>query len=559
MKSRSGSRSRPASSRRSTARGTRPARKRAKTATTARPKVRGAAPRARRAVVAPKPAGRPWLAVVAACGLGLGILWAPFLPIAFPKPTRVWRGYDTLLVRAGGPADSRLEQAVKHLGPGVVGQHTTTVDFYDFSSSARARLADLPRRLDPLDPRRDPYIDGMAGYFSVTSGEADFHVAYIPARWSAPRLFIALARMLGPWGSGAWRLVEFDPAEKLLSVASAIAFAFLLASGSRRRGPLAFVMTTSALWIPAILAGGPGILALCLILLFFWGPLLRARLASSGPEALPEKLRKPFIACSVISAASIAIFSFLNGSSASEVMQPAAPFLCTLLLFLFAPAFLSTARRKSPVFSPIPLLWQGNGDGKGRQRALSVALFAIAGVVLVPLARGGAFPAPLRVIGVRSFSWDAVTRLRHTAGPDRLPDFSDLVAHEAYQQTLGFGKAWHYPVRDERIYRRDYLVDPATGTVSARLQTVKTFNSTWLASVIDHPEPGSLEALLRWQGRPVAVAVRGPARALARELPFTALAFCALLTLLCRDLRLGLLIRGNLWRLIGEARRDQVQ
>ncbi len=87
---------------------------------------------------------------------------------------------------------------------------------------------------------------------------------------------------------------------------------------------------------------------------------------------------------------------------------------------------------------------------------------------------------------------------------------------------------------------------------------MKVFDSTWLASVSAHPASASLDALLLSQGRPVEAAVRGPARALAGELPFTALAFCALLLLLGRDLRLGLLIRGNLWRLNGEARRDQI-
>lgn len=504
----------------------------------------------------------PWLWPVLGLVLGLILLWAPFAPFVTPKPTRVWRGYYTLLARAGGPADSRLGAALARLGPGVVSADTTTVDIYDFSSVVRFRLAELSSRLDPLDPRRDPYIDRMGGYFSVPTSDADFHVVYIPARRSALAIFLSLTGALGPSRRAGWRLVELDPVEKIVGAISVIACASLgaLAPWRRRRGSLSVAVAGALLWIPAILASGPATLSISLLLLFFWVPLAQRRLASAPRGANPRRVSLPLFLYTAVGAGSTAVFSLLKGSALGDSMQPAAPFLCSLLLLVLAPRLRAVARScgSTPAFSSVPLLRPLKDDGRGTQRVLLLALLCIAIAVLIPLGRGGALPAPLPLLGTRGFSWDAVARLQKKARADGLPDFSDLVAHEAYQQTAGFGRAWQSPVRDERVYGVDYLVDPKSGVVSARPRTLARFDSSWLARVASRPPSGSLEALLLAQDRPASVAVRGPARSLARELPFAALAFSVLLALLCRDLRLGLLIRGNLWRLMGEARRDQI-
>ena len=93
--------------------------------------------------------GRPALLLCFAAVVALAILIAPFTPFASPQPGRLWRGYQTLLVREGGPAESRFRAAMARLGPAVVSQQTTSVDFYDFSSMARISYRDLSRRLDP--------------------------------------------------------------------------------------------------------------------------------------------------------------------------------------------------------------------------------------------------------------------------------------------------------------------------------------------------------------------------------------------------------------------------
>ena len=465
-----------------------------------------------------------------------------------------------VLTRVGSASEMKMPSVVRSLGPGVVSPYTSTVDFYDFSSIIRYPYSGLAKRLDPLDPRRDPYMERMAGYFTVSAGDADYQVLYVPARSTSFSLFVRLWTLFGPPGRNGWRLADFDPLEKALSVVATLAIGalFALGSGRKRKGWPLVAFADSLLWLPSVLAGGPAALAFGLVNLCFSLPLVRSRYLAPGKRSPGSRRANALVRnYLVVTGISVIVFSLFQ-SDLSAVSLVVAPALCTLILAWLAPLArrFVDGRRKARVFSPVPIL--PSVTSRGEHSALPFALFALALVALAPLLRGGAYPAPAAVWGARNFSWNSMALLQKASRPDGLPDFSDFVAHEAYQQTMGIGGTWKEPVRGKRVYRQEYFVDPASGTVQARPQTIKALDRTWLASVVAERVPGSLESLLLAQGRPVAAGVRGPARALAGELPFTALAFAALLALLARDVGAGLLIRATLWRINGEARRDQI-
>ena len=367
------------------------------------------------------------LPVLAVALLVLVVLWIPFAPFVTPKPSRLWRGYYTLLVRVGGPADTLMPGALERLGPGIVSERTATVDFYDFSSSVRSAYAGLRERLDPLDPRRDPYIDRMAGYFTVTSGEAEQHALYVPARFMSLRLYFSLWSMLGPPARSAWRLVDFDPVEKLISLVALIAFAALMSRGTQRRSrwPPALA-SVSLLWVPAILASGPSLLALSFCLLAFCLPLLRMRLAFAGKSWTDlGRSRGPLLRYLGIGVISLLVFFLVNGRSLAMLLQPVAPFLCSLLVVLAAPVVRQAADewRRALVFAAVPLVRSRQGARERRTpRPVRGALF-LRESRSCPLSRGGAFPAPIPVSGAHEFSWDAVARLRQGSRADQLPGF----------------------------------------------------------------------------------------------------------------------------------------
>jgi hypothetical protein len=189
------------------------------------------------------------------------------------------------------------------------------------------------------------------------------------------------------------------------------------------------------------------------------------------------------------------------------------------------------------------------------------ALLTFAAVFLVAvlgILRSVPVPTPLPVFGTRDFSWESLTRLDRQKRAQRLPDVSGLVAHEAFQETLAFGRPWGLPRRDERVYVREFAVNPVAGTIVPETRMVKVFDSTWLSAVLRRAAPGSIEGLLVTQRKAVAVAYRGQVRNLLRELPIALLVVLVFSASPGWVRRAAPLMKSVLLRSNGAARRNQV-
>jgi hypothetical protein len=505
----------------------------------------------------------PLLAPVLAAAIAV-FLWLPSAPGIGPQPARLWRGYQTLAVRADVVKSRGAAVIAARLGPGVICDVTATAEFWDFGGFSRVSYAALDSRLDPLDPRRDRYVEGAARYFHASGAGREWWVAYLPATRPGFRLFLHTASMLGMPVRGQWRLAEFDPLEKMLSLLAVFGFAVLLAISfdEARRVALIVALIAAFLWTPFLLSGSIAQLAVCLIVLLSWFPLLRAcLLLRRWDKHLFRTLQKPLLLFGCVAAASLATSSLGIGFSFSRLLDFLSPIVASLLVLAVIPAVsLLTAAggRRKRIFQPVPIVRPALDPLRGRSAALIVAPLALVFIALLSLTRGLALPTPHAVLGAGSFSWHSLARLGRETGERQLPGFAELVTHDAFQETMPFGRAWKAPSRDERVTVRDFAYDPSTGALSARKRTVKVFDSTWLSSVRSRVTAGSLEALLYAQSRPVVVSVRGAGYGLLKELPIVLLVLCALLAWLGKDLGLGPLIRGNLLRLNGAARRDQV-
>ena len=491
-------------------------------------------------------------------------LWLPSAAGISPKQTRIWRGYQTLAVRADVVRARGAAALAARLGPGVVCDTTALADFWDFTGLTRVPYAALDARLDPLDPRRDRFIDGAAAYFRATGLGGEWWLAYLPADTTSFRLFLRAAGLLGFPFHDEWRLAEFDLLEKSLSLLAAFGLALLLALSleEARQSGAAIAACAALLWMPFLISGGLGHLALCLMLLLAWFPLLRAGLPlREWGDHVPRTLKKPLLSFVFIAASGLSLSIVAGGSTFARLMSFVSPVVTTLLLLPVLTPFSHTAvgwRRRRRVFATVPVVRRSPDPLRGRTVSLFFASFALVIAAVLPLARGLPLPAPHTVIGAPDFSWRSLGRLSEMTSGRRMPDFSDLVSHAAFQETMAFGRPWRTPIRDERVAVREFLANAETGAIVARERTVKVFDSTWLSSVRRRAVPGSLEAMLFAQGRPVMVAIRGVGYVLVRELPIAFLVLCGLLALLWRDLGLGPLIRGNLPRLNSAARRDQV-
>ena len=90
---------------------------------------------------------------------------------------------------------------------------------------------------------------------------------------------------------------------------------------------------------------------------------------------------------------------------------------------------------------------------------------AVLVVAAIGILRSVPLPTPLPVPGARDFSFESLSLLSRESRAQRPPDVSDLAAHEAYQETLAFGRPWGLPARDERVYVREFSANPRTGTI----------------------------------------------------------------------------------------------
>ena len=510
----------------------------------------------------------------AVLALALAVVWLTNLAGFAGRPTRVWRGYETLLIRADAVRPGTLEGVVRRLGPGVVSGLTAAVTFWSFTGIEEVPVDQLDARIDPSDPRHDRVMEALPGYFR-TSGESaslaggaarddEWRVAYIPARRVAAADYVRIVAALGlPW-RGAWRLAEFDPIVFLVSAAGLLGLALLLPhshpdDGRTRR---ALAGAAALLWVPFLLPGGVARLSLALLNLAAWLPAMDVFIALRGwDEKLLREARDPLLKLLAAAGAGFVLLLPAGGFSAAALLSYAGSLAASALLVISLALLWGRARRprrRRKKFEPVPIVRPDARPSRPGQAGVILALAVILFAAAIGVLRSVAVPTPLPVPGVRDFSWGSLARLGREKRAQQLPDISDLVAHEAFQETLSFGRPWGLPRRDERVYVREFSMNPRADTIVPGMRKVKVFDSTWLDSVLRRTPPGSIERLLVTQRSAVAVALRGQVRSLLRELPVALFVILLFSTWFARDLRATHLMKSVYLRLNGVARRNQV-
>jgi hypothetical protein len=292
-----------------------------------------------------------------------------------------------------------------------------------------------------------------------------------------------------------------------------------------------------------------------------WSQIMRVLVLLHGwDERLVGELRQPLLLFAGGVIVGLALLLVTDGASVASALGFLGPAAASLLLLVALSQLWGRLprRRRRASFEPIPIVRPNQHSPRSLHPVLVLAVGSIALLLILPLGRRFPLPTPSPVAGARDFSWGALERVSRIGGVQRLPDYADYVTHEAFQEAMAFGRPWLMPVRDERVYVREFVTNPATGSFLERQRRVKVFDSGWLASVRRRAGPGSLGALLLAQRHPVLVALRGPESSLLRELPIALFVMLAFLGMMGRERGVGLLIRGILLRFNGVARRNQV-
>ena len=388
-------------------------------------------------------------------------------------------------------------------------------------------------------------------------------IAYIPTRRAAVIESLVLVSALGLPLHGEWRLAEFDGLGVLVSAAGILALAALLAWPFRREGRarlLAAGMGAIA-WAPAVLSGGPALVALALLLFTAWFQVVGVVIDLQGSnEKLLRGARQP-LARYLAAAGAGLVLSFMAGGFSPAALVPLAGPIASSLLLLTAMAILwgvpprSRVRRKK--FEPFPIMKATAAALRPGQAALLLVFIVTLAVAALDMGRGAVVPRAVPLRPASGYSWDSLARLSHLKNPARLPDLSDLVTHEAFQQTIAFGRPWKLPSRDERVYLREFSTNQRDGTIVEGLRRVKVFDGAWLDSVTRNAAPGSIERMLTEQG-PVAVTLGGRAGVAPGDFVLAVFVLFVFSAWFVRDRRAAPLMKGALVRLNGPARRNQV-
>lgn len=498
---------------------------------------------------------------IAACLLVL--LCIPMLPGSLPRTTRAWNGYYTLLVRDGAFDSEVLRLALARVAPDAVSDETAVVSYSDIEGPVTSTYARLSTRLDADDPRFDSYLLSLGDYFRAAGKRGRWRIAYLPARRTSAAVFRGLSRELGSPLRGAWRLLEFDPLEKSLVLASALAFAAVASlsvrkTPRRRDGGLpALSLVHMLCWVPLLASGGMP--ELCLVVAVFpgWVRLARERRvvrSRARREENRDGTAEEFAVFTAVLAVALAALLLIAGFSWFRLVGALMGAACGLLLLAIR-APLAKLRRAWSRRSAFPSAHTGRPVlGPLHLSPSSLLPLAAAPLILalITVLRAPLIPVPSRVAALGDFSWRSLTELAARRPPStrrsRLPDIADYVSHVAYQQTLIYGRPYSLPKSGERWTVVDYLENPVTGEIVPRRRTVKAFDEAWLAGLTHAPRPASVEGLLLAQGRPVTVAV-GRARApLIRDLLSVVLCGLALLGWFADDAGLRHLIRERVWR-----------
>lgn len=375
----------------------------------------------------------------------------------------------------------------------VVTPGSTAVHVSRFRDVEEVSLAEALARLDPLDPRRDPWMSSLDRFFTIDGRNAVY------AR-TASSAFVA-ARTVRRALEGRGRVAEWVPARlvaALLLFAAVAAFVLVRMGRERLR-----VLPALVVWTPAVVLGGLPIATVAttgmIVLAWFveeagrvwigrryYGSYrletFRLRALAVGGHLIVSTLYLALIAApSLVVVLVCASLGALAGCAAVVMLSP---------------------RRVDAGHRPfVPVLMLSRGPRVARGWT-GVASVAIATLLLVPpaaeLAERGApaSPNPRPVSG--STVWERIAALdseeAEAGSGARLPDLADYVTHRAFQDGILYGRSWGLPEAGETIELIRYREEP-DGAYSEFRETVLTFDDAWLESRLDDA-PAGVAALL---------------------------------------------------------------
>ena len=432
---------------------------------------------------------------------------------AFYAQRSNWKGYFTVVVEPGQNTRN-LDMA------GSVTRYTAWVNVSVIDGLERVAIADIHDRLIEEDPRYDPYLSSVSGYFAA--GEEE--IVYLPDRvpaWAVPLILIGDGMRIGSFRVAEWRTVTNLFLMIFVGIPALIVYL-------RSQNPTLLIAL-----LPISLLGQAGTWGLVVGLVLAILLISYHRGVSGFFLALVRREKYPVIRARKV--AMVAIASIL-GALALLPLHPR-PGIALASYLLSAGGCLGAAllwagvvaenshRRGHVIFDPIPLIRRAARSPGWRLAVCLATVVLVASVSYVDEhRRRSELPAPIRSQGSVAYDWVTLSDLYHSAEVRILPGIADFFCHVTYQNYLPYGRSYQFPEYGEIVSIGTF--DLVGDRIVRRERQVALLDSGWYASVFSVAREEPLAAMLLTQTRPVAVE-RNPGvtfRGVARAVGFTSLA-----------------------------------
>ncbi len=447
--------------------------------------------------------------------LGAGVL-ALAVSILLISPQRIdrrtWNRYYTLHIRDSEAAEqliARIDESGRFQA--VVSRFTSEISFNTFAGFVSVPIHRLGDRLDPLDPRFDPYMKGVGKLFSVTSATS-WEAAYLRSDRNILSVYLELRRLLGARDL-RWRLIEFDPVGAVMQVLLLILYLTVLSRVASSGSIRAALLLASVPWLPLVAVSDFPMLLAFFTVMPAWVHLFehlyshRYVRARPGISGLVGDFARP--AAVLAMSAGLAVLLTVPGPFAALLMAMAGGAPAAVFLYCFF--IVRDSLHSHEPFRALPILRRLRPRRTRLSPEITLHLL-LAFVVLLsyPLLRlGAAFSGPspdtirMHSIGYgrkTGLSWSSLTALSEYSVPGAIPNLADYLTHHAYQESLIFGRPYKFPTPGQRILISEYRVDPQRARVQKTFRVVKQFKESWLPETLESAAPGSVARLLADQG-----------------------------------------------------------
>ena len=443
--------------------------------------------------------------LLAAAAIALALSLLLIVPDRFQE--RTWKGYYTLHIEQGTMAEQLVTQiAESRRFRAVVSRFTAEVSVNTFAGFVSIPIENLPARLDPLDPRYDPYMERLPKLFTLESG-VSWEVVYLRSDRNPLSTFFYLRGLLGRRDL-EWRLIEFEPAAALIRGVLLILYLLVLVRMASEQAIRLAVLLAAGPWVLLVsMSNFPALLAFFLVMpawLHLFERLYAYRYVGGFDRGTVDYFARPV--ATVVVALCLSVVLRRPGPQAGLLLAAAGGAVAAASLYcLFVVRDSLQAHRP---FRALPILRRLQPRRTSLRPRITLHLLLVLIVLcsfpLFHLGRAWISDRPdtirMRSIGDRGLSWSALHALSEYAGSSGIPNLADYLTHRAYQESLIFGRSYVLPDPGERILISEYRIDPQSARVQKTYRVVKQFKESWLYATLEAAAAGSVDRMFADQG-----------------------------------------------------------